>query len=197
MNPPPLEEPQAAILLAIAALARDRRAWRIGGIDIPIVLQSAAGPLSVTLSRSDDGRRWVVQGDIDRTFSLEAYGDRFALDLGERRVDGRARFAQDEVVVDLDGSRYRFKLGMPPQLGATQTHAPAGAPGAIRAPMHGKIVAVVVKPGDTVAERDLLVILEAMKMEHRIEAVHAGTVKSVAVTPGTLVAAGALLIDIV
>ncbi len=42
--------------------------------------------------------------------------------------------------------------------------------GRVTAPMPGKIVKVAVREGDTVAERDLLIVLEAMKMEHRIEA---------------------------
>ena len=197
MHPPRREEPEAARLLAIAAIALDRRAWRVGSIGIPIVLQSGGAPCAATLSRSEDGAGWVVEGALSTTFALEADGDRLALDLGGRTVRGNARFEHGEAVVDYEGTRYRFGLGAPPQLGATQTHAPAGAPGAVRAPMHGKIVAVVVEPGDTVAERDLLVVLEAMKMEHRIEAVHAGTVKTVGVTPGAMVAAGALLVDIV
>ncbi len=200
LNPPRRREPEEARLLALAAIASSRRAWRVGGIGIPIVLQAAEGPLHVLLSRSDDGKRWIAEGDIDAAFSVqphEAQDGRFTLDLGGRSVHGSAALARGEAVVDFEGARYRFTLGAPPQLGATQTHAPAGAPGAVLAPMHGKIVAVIVKPGDTVAERDLLVVLEAMKMEHRIEAVHAGTVKSVAVEPGALVAGGALLVDIV
>jgi 3-methylcrotonyl-CoA carboxylase alpha subunit len=62
--------------------------------------------------------------------------------------------------------------------------------------MPGKIVSVAVKAGDKVAERDLLIVLEAMKMEHRIEAARGGTVTAVAVAPGALVTGGATLLDI-
>jgi biotin carboxyl carrier protein len=62
--------------------------------------------------------------------------------------------------------------------------------------MPGKIVKVTVNVGDEVTERDLLVVLEAMKMEHRIEAPHAGKVHRVDVAPGSLVAGGALLVEI-
>jgi 3-methylcrotonyl-CoA carboxylase alpha subunit len=47
-----------------------------------------------------------------------------------------------------------------------------------------------------VAERDLLIVLEAMKMEHRIEAPRDGVVKSVAVAPGALVTGGAPLVEL-
>jgi 3-methylcrotonyl-CoA carboxylase alpha subunit len=83
----------------------------------------------------------------------------------------------------------------PPSAIANRTGARAGS-GNVTAPMPGKIVSVAVKPGDTVMMHDLLVILEAMKMEHRIDAPLAGTVGTVHVAPGDLVAAGAPLIVI-
>jgi biotin carboxyl carrier protein len=61
--------------------------------------------------------------------------------------------------------------------------------------MPGKIVKVAVKAGDAVAERELLVVLEAMKMEHRIEALRSGVVKTVLVAPGALVVGGATLVE--
>jgi biotin carboxyl carrier protein len=54
---------------------------------------------------------------------------------------------------------------------------------------------VAVAAGDSVAERDLLLVLEAMKMEHRIEASRPGVIKSVTVAPGTLVTGGATLVE--
>jgi glutaconyl-CoA decarboxylase len=62
--------------------------------------------------------------------------------------------------------------------------------------MPGKIVSVAVVLGATVEERALLVVLEAMKMEHRIEAPVGGTVREVRVKPGELVAGGATLVTI-
>jgi biotin carboxyl carrier protein len=66
----------------------------------------------------------------------------------------------------------------------------------VAAPMPGKILEVAVKPGDTVEARALLVTLEAMKMEHRIEAPVAGTVGEVFVAPGQLVTAATTLVRI-
>jgi biotin carboxyl carrier protein len=62
--------------------------------------------------------------------------------------------------------------------------------------MPGKIVSVAVVAGATVEEHALLIVLEAMKMEHRIEAPVAGTVREVRVKPGELVAGGAMLVTI-
>jgi biotin carboxyl carrier protein len=62
--------------------------------------------------------------------------------------------------------------------------------------MPGKIVSVNVRTGETVAARTLLVVLEAMKMEHRIEAPLAGTINDVRVAQGDLVTGGATLVVI-
>jgi acetyl/propionyl-CoA carboxylase alpha subunit len=74
------------------------------------------------------------------------------------------------------------------------------APGADRkkgglvAPMPGKIVGVRVKEGDSVAEGQPLVVLEAMKMEHTVVATHAGIVERVLVVAGDQVEAAVVLV---
>ncbi len=66
--------------------------------------------------------------------------------------------------------------------------------GGLKAPMPGKVLAVSVEPGGAVEKGQLLLILEAMKMEHRITAPAAGVVKALAVAVGDQVANGALLV---
>ena len=65
--------------------------------------------------------------------------------------------------------------------------------GGLVAPMPGTVLAVHVAPGGTVAHGQLLMIVEAMKMEHRITAPHAGTVSEVRARPGDQVNGGDLL----
>ncbi len=62
--------------------------------------------------------------------------------------------------------------------------------------MPGKIVKVAVREGESVDERELLIVLEAMKMEHRIEASTDATVRSVLVKEGQIVAAGTPLVEL-
>jgi biotin carboxyl carrier protein len=62
------------------------------------------------------------------------------------------------------------------------------------APMPGKIVRLLVKPGDVVRDRQPLVVVEAMKMENALRAGGDGTVAEVRVVEGALVEAGALLV---
>lgn len=67
----------------------------------------------------------------------------------------------------------------------------------VRAPMTGKVIKLLVKQDDAVAEGDVLVILEAMKMEYRLGAPHAGTVEAVHCQEGDLVDLGKVLIKLV
>lgn len=62
--------------------------------------------------------------------------------------------------------------------------------------MNGSIVQVMVENGQSVAEGDILVILEAMKMEHSIRAPHAGTVTGIFCGDGDLVEEGTALVEL-
>jgi propionyl-CoA carboxylase alpha chain len=66
--------------------------------------------------------------------------------------------------------------------------------GGLKAPMPGKVTSVMVTEGDVVERGQLLLVLEAMKMEHRIDAPWAGTVKTLNVAEGEQVANGAMLV---
>ncbi|MEM2028827.1 MAG: biotin/lipoyl-containing protein [Candidatus Bathyarchaeia archaeon] len=84
----------------------------------------------------------------------------------------------------------------PPKKEVKRDEAPQVATGglAVSAPMPGKILRVNVKEGDSVSKGDLLLILEAMKMENEIFAPSSGVVKRIAVSPGDSVNTGDLLV---
>ena len=81
---------------------------------------------------------------------------------------------------------------------AAAPKAATGAAGAVsvKAPMPGNILAVNVSSGSAVKKGDVLMILEAMKMENEIMAPCDGTVTSVAAAKGAAVESGALLCTI-
>ena len=81
---------------------------------------------------------------------------------------------------------------------ATPAAAPVvtGAGDAVNAPMPGTILKVNVTQGQAVKEGDVLVVLEAMKMENEIMAPQAGTVSQVLVSKGSSVDTGAPLVVI-
>ena len=85
----------------------------------------------------------------------------------------------------------------PAPAAAPKAAAPAGAAGAVavKAPMPGNILDVKVAAGASVKAGDVLVILEAMKMENEIVAPQDGTVASVNVNKGDTVNSGDVLVS--
>lgn len=92
-----------------------------------------------------------------------------------------------DVTVSVDARRY--------QRGEPGAAAKSGLQ-RITAPMPGRVVRILVKPGDEVVHRQGVVVVEAMKMENELGAPKAGRVKEVAVTEGQSVEAGRLLVVI-
>ena len=78
---------------------------------------------------------------------------------------------------------------------APKAAAPAGAQGAVKvnAPMPGKILKVNVNAGAAVKKGDVLLVLEAMKMENEVGAPQDGTIASINVNSGDMVEAGNVL----
>ncbi|WP_343394565.1 biotin/lipoyl-containing protein [Candidatus Amarobacter glycogenicus] len=85
---------------------------------------------------------------------------------------------------------------VPPPPLPRRVHTAAEGATAITAPLAGTIAAVRVAEGDEVAEGQLLLVLEAMKMEHRITAPSAGVVKAVHVRERDVVREGDTLLEL-
>jgi 3-methylcrotonyl-CoA carboxylase alpha subunit len=187
--------PDDVFIVAAAAVAADPRAWRIGGVGIPIRLAAGTRALALVASRTGSADTVRLTGDLDVEMTCAVAGERVTVVAGGARYAGRVRVDAAGVDVETGNRRYRLAFAPPPALGV-HSGAQGGVTGAIVSPMPGTIVKVPVRAGDIVAERDLLVVLEAMKMEHRIEAPRDGVVKSVAVVPGALVAGGATLVEL-
>jgi acetyl-CoA carboxylase biotin carboxylase subunit len=189
-------EPDGPFLLATGAMLADGRAWRIAGAGVPIRLLAPARTVVAWASRTGSGDDVRLEGDLAGDVRFEVAGERVVAHTDAGRHAGRAIVHRDGVDVTSGGRRYRLSFAPPPAAGATVGGRRGTHNGAIVAPMPGKIVSVPVRRGDTVVERELLVVLEAMKMEHRIEAPHGGVVKTVAVAPGALVTGGATLVEL-
>ena len=107
--------------------------------------------------------------------------------------------------VNVNGTAYEVEIeemtGAPaaapvaaPAAAAAPTPAAGGAGESINAPMPGNILKVNVQNGQAVKEGDVLLVLEAMKMENEILAPKSGTVTQVLVSKGSTVDTGAPLV---
>uniref|UniRef100_UPI0020B8A39C biotin/lipoyl-containing protein n=1 Tax=Streptomyces buecherae TaxID=2763006 RepID=UPI0020B8A39C len=118
---------------------------------------------------------------------------------------------RETVVVEVGGKRLEVSLpaslGFAPAAGnggqakkpkrkATKKSGSAASGDALASPMQGTIVKVAVEEGQVVEEGELVVVLEAMKMEQPLNAHRAGTVKDLTAEVGGSVSAGAVICEI-
>ncbi|QWT25008.1 ATP-grasp domain-containing protein [Subtercola sp. PAMC28395] len=151
--------------------------------------------------------RWI-ETDFDNT--IEPWSGSL-----ERDTPAQTR---STVVVEVDGKRIEVVLpdrllnaasggsagaGFGPTLGPAPRRRAGGAAGrhsatgnAVKAPMQATIVKVAVSEGDKVVKGDLIVVLEAMKMEQPIQAHKDGVIGSIDATVGTTVSSGHRLLEI-
>lgn len=126
------------------------------------------------------------------------------------KINGKTYEAEVEVLEDEESTRQPgvgphqqgpASLQLTPAPGAYTPSATIGGIDAkekiYRSPLTGLVIKVNVKPGQKVEANDLIMVLEAMKMETSITAHHAGKVKSVSVKPGDSVKLHQVLVEIV
>ncbi|HET6406176.1 MAG TPA: biotin/lipoyl-containing protein [Candidatus Thermoplasmatota archaeon] len=153
--------------------------------------------MKVVLELGGDEFDAFVKRDADK-LTITIDGESFEAKLGEGTVTlgGKTyRVELSEREVALNGERLPFRL-VDVKTGAAVGEA-GGARGArVKPPMPGKIVTVAVNEGDEVKAGQVLVILEAMKMQNEIVAPSAGTVKKVHVKPGQNVEGKDVLVEL-
>lgn len=157
-----------------------------------------------------DGQEFEVQpgtesvsvGGQDYPVRMVRHGDVTAVYVNERpyQVQLPAETAEGPLNVLIDAKEYAVEVkggaATPrrPAKGPARRPTPPGGAGAITSQMTGRVVRVDVEPGQSVAEGEVLLIIEAMKMENEVLAPKAGTVKEVAVAAGARVNEGDLLV---
>ena len=130
--------------------------------------------------------------------------DRYGVLLSLLQADGNAKGFQARcsavdrngaMTVRVSGTEQKVLInGSRSRVASTDSSESHG--GRLTAPMPGKVVRVLVAPGDEVDAHQPLVVVEAMKMENELTAACAGTVIDVAVSEGDSVESGRLLIVI-
>jgi 3-methylcrotonyl-CoA carboxylase alpha subunit len=168
-----------------------------------------ARPFRLNLPHETAVRLWW--GDAGHAISLRAFGEPrwriaglpgigevaarrtgahgLSIDLAGRLITATVVRRDGGVDVRLAGQSWQLATRAPIKTDAGRSDA------RVLAPMPGRVLAVDVAPGQHVAAGDRLLVLEAMKMEHRLTARGAGTVAAVHVTAGDQVADGMCLVE--
>jgi len=161
------------------------------------------GKGTARVSVGDDA--WILKGDLDSQGQLKVSV------LDESTLEPRRRFVVDTAtLVEKGGSEtvqvwggavgprqcYAFKV--PPKTSGSGEGGAAVGASAVRAPMPGKVIRLMVAAGDQVEAGQPVLILEAMKMEHVVVAGRSGVVEEVAqgVAEGSIVGDGDLLVSL-
>jgi len=136
----------------------------------------------------------------DETVDLDVRGTELGLSLVDcatgRVVDAAmTEQAAGEWLIQLPAVSFTAVVDGRRSRGGRDHAGPAGAQH-VTAPMPGRIVRVLVQPGDEVRARQGVVVIEAMKMENELTAVRSGRVREVPVGAGAAVEAGRLLVVI-
>lgn len=121
---------------------------------------------------------------------------------GQRVISGiitRSGERGETITLNAGGDVYELSV-REAMLDAMEQGLSATGPGIslleLKSPIPGLVKNVLVKAGDAVTSGQTLIVLEAMKMENEIAAIHDGTIDVIAVKPGQAVAAGALLVTL-
>ncbi|GAC1382155.1 MAG: hypothetical protein NVSMB33_09320 [Ktedonobacteraceae bacterium] len=155
---------------------------------------------SVALDRrQEETRQGSVQVDkqaVEQINFQAGNDDLILLRYGAQQIRAYVQHIEDETQVVMHGQMYRLKRRQAPDVDTTaQGSNPASTQKALTAPMAGTIVKVQVREGETVEQRQVLVILSAMKMEHTIAAPYAGRVRRVHYQEGAVVRGGATVVE--
>jgi 3-methylcrotonyl-CoA carboxylase alpha subunit len=144
------------------------------------------------VGRRETGLPVIVDGE-PVTLALAWDGQGPFVDHGRGAADERALtiVEAEEGVIVLDRGR-QTRVALHDPFAVDLEHMDGG--GSVKAPMHGKLVALFVQPGDRVEKGQRLAIVEAMKMEHALVAPADGEVAEVTGEVGAQVAEGARLI---
>jgi 3-methylcrotonyl-CoA carboxylase alpha subunit len=149
---------------------------------VPYTFAAAGGALQLELAFAGGA---VVSATLDgkearAVRAVCADGETISAQIGERRLKARVHFAGERVYLWLEGLKHELTLEDP----RTREFTASAATGGLATPLPGAVVSVPVKVGEAVNAGDVLMVIEAMKMEHTITAPYAGTVTAIHFAPG-------------
>jgi len=120
----------------------------------------------------------------------------YSILINGRSYEARVEEGPGGLVVLVEGFRFELEVRDPRRFSRRSAGGQTEGVQNISAPMPGKVVRVLVAPGDEVFAGQGLVVVEAMKMQNEMKAARAGIVLSVSARPGSTVTAGEVLATI-
>jgi len=202
----PQPDADAGMLTLAAVLWFEASARRHGHDPARIWSSSGAIAWPVKVETSGQSVELTVSVLGSRRYRVAGAGTASELEMLSEGADGVARFCagggERHAVYAFARDTLHLKVGSI-DLSARETlyepRASAGSGGAeteVRAPMNGKVVAVLVAEGQTIEKGQRLLVVEAMKMQHEMTAGANGTVVRLAAKPGDQVATRQLLVEL-
>lgn len=205
-DPPPEKPiPRTALLLAATAdLLKSNTStdpftsgpWRLLGASR---LRYASGDKTYHVETVRAGSRTLrlsLAGEESVVEVLRVADGRIQALVDGEPAEARIAIVGTGLMLSFDGDSYRIARPAPPDVNEGGPGGDSASAG-LTAPMPGTVVKMAVSEGDEVQEGQLLLVLEAMKMEQPVTAPHAGTVTSLPFDEGALVPGGAVLAEIV
>jgi geranyl-CoA carboxylase alpha subunit len=194
---PPMAAPLAALMVYAA------RSQRLGHDPAHAVL---ALPWAVPMRLAIDGtsvtaKLQSLEGGNYRVAWGEAVEELTLMACGADSATLRSASGRHAIAFATDGQRLLVSLRgrqtiIDDQSLTASASGSAANNGTVRAPMAGRVIALQVREGQTVAKGDALLVLEAMKMEHPSVAPMDAVVSKVCIEQGAQVSTGALLIEL-
>ena len=165
--------------------------WRAAGPAArAVTLEHQQQQRTLRVRRQADG--WEVHGDGDPLrLRGRVHADGYAVQIDDRQHRGDVVRDGNALHVFADGSQRRFTLHDP----VAEADGGSDHGGSLLAPMPGRVIALLVEPGSRVARGTPLLVMEAMKMEHTLQAPADGMVNGYRVRGGDQVGDGAVLVD--
>jgi geranyl-CoA carboxylase alpha subunit len=187
----------AAVLLYVSDI--NAPPWRGGrslaaAFPLPVQLKLDGVAYDAEVGRERDGGHYANLGNTLYRFDI----DGFDRDTVRIRSNGHA----EQLKWSRDGDRlFLLRHGVTLAIrdltrAAPVTAASSGGDGKVRAAMNGRVVAILVRPGEKVAAGQPVMTLEAMKMEHVHTAGIAGTISAIDVVEGEQVTTGRIVVEI-